>query len=237
MTLRDAYMTSTAVYVFAPYRLLPAQRQLLCVDAPVKLGGRAFDVLVALVERRDRTVSKNELMDLVWPEVVVEENNLEVQIVSLRKLFGYAAIATVPGRGYQFALPITIEGSEPFERSTISTFALQEPRRTNLPTQAPELIGREEELEALRTLLRRSPIVTVTGSPGIGKSRLAQAVAISEVAETQGGVWWVDLAPIADAAHVASYGCHRSRSKSARRVRPARCHCQCPARSGNADRA
>ena len=197
-------MTSTAVYIFAPYRLLPAQRRLLCVDAAVKLGGRAFDVLVALVERRDRTVSKNELMDLVWPKVVVEENNLEVQIVSLRKVFGHPAIATVPGRGYQFTLPVTVEGDEPFERSTISTSALQESRRTNLPTQAPQLIGREEELEALRALLRQSPIVTVTGSPGIGKSRLAQAVAVGEINETQGGVWWADLAPIADTAHVAS---------------------------------
>ena len=89
----------------------PSQRQLLCVDAPVKLGGRAFDVLVALVERRDRTVSKNELMDLVWPKVVVEENNLEVQVVTLRKLLGYAAIATVPGRGYRFTLPVEQTGT------------------------------------------------------------------------------------------------------------------------------
>ena len=181
---------------------MPSQRQLLNAAAPVKLGGRAFDVLVALVERRDRTVSKNELLDVVWPKVVVEENNLEVQIVTLRKIFGHPAIATVPGRGYKFTLPVTVEGDIPPERVTTSTPDLQ-PRRTNLPTQAPQLIGREEELEALRTLLRRSPIVTVTGSPGIGKSRLAQAVAISEVAETRGGVWWVDLAPIAAAAHVA----------------------------------
>lgn len=191
-------MTSATVYAFAPYRLLPSQRRLLCADTPVKLGGRAFDVLLALVERRDRTVTKNELMDLVWPTVVVEENNLEVQIVSLRKIFGHPAIATVPGRGYKFALPVAVEGATSPEQLAPKI----QPRHTNLPTQAPQLIGREEELEALRTLLRQSPIVTVTGSPGIGKSRLAQAVAIGEIGETQESVWWVDFAPIADAAHV-----------------------------------
>jgi DNA-binding winged helix-turn-helix (wHTH) protein len=63
----------------------------------VKLGGRAFDALVALVERRDSTVGKDELMDLVWPKLVVEENNLQVQIVAPRKLLGHPAIATVLG--------------------------------------------------------------------------------------------------------------------------------------------
>lgn len=182
-------MPDSTVYEFTPYRLVPAERQLVRDGAPVKLGGRAFDVLVTLVERRDRTVSKNELMDLVWPTVVVEENNLEVQIVSLRKIFGHPAIATVPGRGYRFTLPVTVEGGESSARASISTTGPREPRRTNLPTQAPELIGRAEELEALRALLRQSPIVTVTGSPGIGKSRLAQAVAVAEINETQDGVW------------------------------------------------
>ena len=60
---------------------LDANRRELSVDGVVvKLGARAFDVLLALVERRDRIVSKNELLDLVWPDVVVEENNLQVQI-------------------------------------------------------------------------------------------------------------------------------------------------------------
>jgi predicted ATPase/DNA-binding winged helix-turn-helix (wHTH) protein len=195
-------MPGSTVYEFTPYRLAPAQRQLVRDGTPVKLGGRAFDVLVALVERRDRTVSKNELLDLAWPAVIVEENNLEVQIVSLRKIFGHPAIATVPGRGYKFTLPVTVKGDKSLEELVTSAPALA--RQSNLPTQAPQLIGRESELEALRTLLRYSSIVTVTGSPGIGKSRLAQAVAIGEIAETPGGVWWIDLTPIADAANVAT---------------------------------
>jgi len=68
------------------------------------LGARAFDVLLALVERRDRTVTKNELLDLVWHGLVVEENNLQVQISTLRKVLGQDAIATIPGQGYRFTL-------------------------------------------------------------------------------------------------------------------------------------
>ena len=56
----------------------PAQRQLLVDGQPVSLGARAFDLLVALVERRDRVVSKDDLLDLVWPGLIVEENNLQV---------------------------------------------------------------------------------------------------------------------------------------------------------------
>ena len=59
---------------------------------------------LALVERRDRTVAKNELLDLVWHGLVVEDNNLQVQISALRKVLGQNAIATIPGRGYRFTL-------------------------------------------------------------------------------------------------------------------------------------
>ena len=63
-------------------------------------------MLVALIERRDRVVSGDELFDLVWPGLVVEENNLRQQVAALRKLLGAEAVATVPGRGYRFALPL-----------------------------------------------------------------------------------------------------------------------------------
>jgi DNA-binding winged helix-turn-helix (wHTH) protein len=63
-------------------------------------------VLVALVERPGQLIDKNELLDRVWPGLVVEENNLQVQVSALRKILGNTAIATVAGRGYRFALPI-----------------------------------------------------------------------------------------------------------------------------------
>lgn len=96
---------------FGAVEVRPAQRQ-VCVDGQaVPIGARAFDLLLALVERRDRVVTKAELLDLAWPGLVVEENNLSVQISALRKALGAQAIATVTGRGYRFTL--TPEGRAP----------------------------------------------------------------------------------------------------------------------------
>jgi adenylate cyclase len=89
---------------FGHFVVRPRERLLLLDGESCPIGSRAFDVLLALVERRDRVVSKNELLDLAWPGLVVEENNLAVQISTLRKVLGAHAIVTVTGRGYQFAL-------------------------------------------------------------------------------------------------------------------------------------
>lgn len=92
---------------FGHFEIRCDQRQLLVGGMPAALGSRAFDLLRALVERRERLVSKEELLELVWPGVIVEENNLQVQISALRKLLGTQVIVTIPGRGYQFtAAPI-----------------------------------------------------------------------------------------------------------------------------------
>jgi len=91
-------------YRFGRCEVRSLERQLLLDGKPASLGARAFDVLLALIERRDRVVTKNELLDIVWPGLVVEENNLQVQVSALRKLLGTQSIATIPGRGYRFAL-------------------------------------------------------------------------------------------------------------------------------------
>jgi DNA-binding winged helix-turn-helix (wHTH) protein/TolB-like protein/Flp pilus assembly protein TadD len=91
---------------FDRFELHPAARLLLADGQPVALGGRAFDLLCALVEGRDRVVTKSELLDLAWPGLVVEENNLTVQISALRKVLGKDAISTVAGRGYRFTLTV-----------------------------------------------------------------------------------------------------------------------------------
>src|SRR5258705_13798254 len=82
----------TAIYQFGRFELRTAARLLLVDNEPAPLGARAFDVLLALLERRDRVVPKNELLDLVWPGLVVEENNLQVQVSALRKILGQQAI-------------------------------------------------------------------------------------------------------------------------------------------------
>lgn len=91
---------------FGHCELQPHERRLLVHGEAATIGARAFDVLQCLAERAGQLVSKNELMDLVWPGLVVEENNLQVQISTLRKILGAEAIATIPGRGYRFTARI-----------------------------------------------------------------------------------------------------------------------------------
>jgi DNA-binding winged helix-turn-helix (wHTH) protein len=88
-------------YHFGRFELKPAAQRLLVDGETATLGPRAFDLLVALLERAGQLVSKAELLDLVWPGLVVEENNLQVQVSALRKILGPGAITTVPGRGYR----------------------------------------------------------------------------------------------------------------------------------------
>src|ERR1700677_3662808 len=90
---------------FGRFVIQPERRQLLIDGQPAKIGARAFDILMALVERRHRVATKDELIDLVWLGNAIEESNLAVHIAALRKLLGAGAIVTIPGRGYQFAVP------------------------------------------------------------------------------------------------------------------------------------
>ncbi len=95
-----------AILRFGPFEMRPEQRLLLADRVPLALGTRAFDLLAVLLENRDRIVSKAELLERAWSGVVVEENNLSVQVSSLRKLLGESSIATVHGRGYRWTVPV-----------------------------------------------------------------------------------------------------------------------------------
>ncbi|MDQ2734855.1 MAG: helix-turn-helix transcriptional regulator, partial [Pseudomonadota bacterium] len=205
-------MPASPTYSFAPFLLNPDERCLSTGGLPLKLGGRAFDTLLTLIERRERTVSKNELLDLVWPGLVVEENNLQVQVVNLRKLLGHHAIATVPGRGYRFTLPVDMEGIAPAPMAAAPgdqgapglPLAPQStaPAIVNLQRESVDLFGRQDDVTAIRSLLRERRVVTITGAGGIGKTRVAEAVATASVGDFADGAWWVELASINDPALV-----------------------------------
>jgi predicted ATPase/DNA-binding winged helix-turn-helix (wHTH) protein len=199
-------METSRALRFGRFELQAEQRRLLQDGRPLALGARAFDVLSALAGRRDRVVTKAELLDLVWPGLVVEENNLQVQISTLRRLLGPLAIATIPGRGYRFTAALdgandgNLSNSAP-ERTAVTPAA--DPRRTtptNLPAALPPLYGRDAELSALRSLIDAHRLVTVVGAGGIGKSRLAQAAAHSLAGRWADGVWMVELAGLSDPA-------------------------------------
>src|SRR6267142_1987548 len=115
----DLASGAAASLAFGRFRVLPHRRELLADGRPIRLGGRAFDVLMALIDARGAVVGKHALMARVWPDRVVEENNLQAHIVTLRKAFGAERelIRTVSGRGYQFTGEIHILSSGPDERA------------------------------------------------------------------------------------------------------------------------
>jgi predicted ATPase/DNA-binding winged helix-turn-helix (wHTH) protein len=175
------------------------QRSVLIDGTPAKIGARAFDVLLALVERRERVVPKRELMDLVWPKLVVEEGNLLVHMVALRKLLGPRAIATIPGRGYRFVMPVDVIESGGAAESALPPVTIG----GNVPASSP-LFGRAEDLEAVEGLLREHPVVTIVGAGGIGKTRIALGAAAATRVESPHGCWWVELASLIEGAQVPS---------------------------------
>ncbi|HZW76536.1 MAG TPA: winged helix-turn-helix domain-containing protein, partial [Caldimonas sp.] len=200
---------------FGRFELRPLQRLLLADGVPVALGARAFDLLAAFADRPGTLMTKDDLLATVWPGVVVEENNLQVQVSTLRRILGSDALATIPGRGYRFNLAVVSEGGDaPVSGGTSAAASAVaedgEPSgpRTNLPSRLPTLYGRADDVAAVVGLLREHSVVTITGSGGIGKTRVAQAAARQLLTESANrypdGVWWVELAALADGALVPS---------------------------------
>jgi predicted ATPase/DNA-binding winged helix-turn-helix (wHTH) protein len=174
---------------FGPFRLDLDRRVLLRDGSRVPLGGRALDLLCVLAAARGGLVTKDSLMDQVWPGLAVEENNIQVQVSSLRRALREAGwtpdlISTVPGRGYRFVAPAT---DEERERSW----------RGNLPAPSELLIGRKSELADLARLVSDHRLVTLVGAGGSGKTRLALQLGIDLRNGFADGVWLAELAPLA----------------------------------------
>ena len=194
-----------ATYAFGNYVVNREARQVLAGGSPAKLGPRAYDVLVALIERRDRVVTKSELLDVVWPGLVVEENNLQVHIWALRKLLGPQTISTIPGRGYRFTAKLASDFEAAEDVAVALLPATTEIDDANEPRAA--LFGRESDLVVLPQWLRSHRLVTAVGSGGIGKTTLAKAVVaqMNAVPESgfRDGAWLVDLSALTDGAQLA----------------------------------
>ena len=107
---------SNSVLAFGPFRLFPAERRLEREGSPVRLGGRALDLLIFLVERAGEVVPHQTLLAGVWRDVNVEESSLRFHIKNLRKALGDTQsdtryVTNVPGRGYCFAAPGGSDGT------------------------------------------------------------------------------------------------------------------------------
>src|SRR5262249_13865264 len=146
-----------AIIEFGRFSILPHRRQLLAEGRPVRLGGRAFDLLLALLEAPGAVVGKDELLRRIWPGRIVEEHRLQSEIWALRKAFGAnrELIQTVPGRGYQFAGEIHELGAGVGVQQVPEPLAVPAPARpaTNLSDSVSELIGREAALSEVTDLV------------------------------------------------------------------------------------
>jgi predicted ATPase/DNA-binding winged helix-turn-helix (wHTH) protein len=186
---------------FGSFRLLPDQRLLKEGNKPVRIGSRALDLLIALVDRPGELVSKEELMALVWPSTNVAPCNLSVHIARLRRILGDGRdgkrfVINIPGRGYRFVADVTtdIEPSPPLAVDVTH----------NLSAPFTQLIGREDATADLVLQLKQHRLLTVVGPGGIGKSSVAKAVAQELVARFRDGIWLVDLEPLTDPQLVPS---------------------------------
>src|SRR6266496_2126797 len=175
---------------FGGFELQPGERRLLLDGRPTAVGPRAFDMLIVLVERAGKLVSKGELLDRVWPNLVVEENNLQVQVSALRKILGAQAIVTIPGHGYRFTLePVRDEPAQALPSAA---------SKHNLPQQLTSFIGRARELAEVRALPQKTRLLTLVGFGGIGKTRLSLQAVTGAIDDYPDGLWFVELAPLTD---------------------------------------
>ena len=172
---------------------------------PVRIGSRALEILLALVERSGELVGKEELRARVWPETFVEESNLKVNVAALRRTLGDGRggvryIETVSGRGYRFVSPVQILGDD----AATHNDAPARLRAHNLPIPATRVLGRGQASDAILSMCEGARLVTVVGAAGIGKTTVALAVAARMAETIEHDVRLVDLAPVTDSALVPS---------------------------------
>jgi DNA-binding winged helix-turn-helix (wHTH) protein len=133
---------TTGAWRRSAFRLFPAQQLLLEDETPVRVGARALEILNVLVERAGELVSKKELMARVWPNIVVEEGNLKVQVAALRRVLGDGQpgrryLASVIGQGYRFVAPVEL--SEPQKVPALPNVGVAQAH--NLPASQTRTLG------------------------------------------------------------------------------------------------
>ncbi|MGA3802033.1 ATP-binding protein [Pseudomonas fluorescens] len=181
---------------FGPYRVYPGQRLVMEADQPLRLGRRAMDILLILLEHAGNVVSKQQLIARVWPNSVVEDINLRVHMAALRKALGDGQagqryIVTVAQRGYSFVAPHSLEQAEQPPAPVACA-----PSQHNLPVRRTRMIGRQTLVDNLMEQLPRQRFITLVGPGGIGKTTVALRVAEQMIGRYRDGIRLLDLAPI-----------------------------------------
>ena len=187
----------SVAWSFGHFTLLADRRLLMAGGAPVRLGDRAFDILIALLEYAGQFVSRDELITRIWGDRIVEEINLRVQVAAVRRVLGDDVrehpqfILNVPAKGYCFVAPVTRRSEAPAIPRAVPSFSGSSMSLTTL-------VGREATVAELSGQLRSCRVVTVVGPGGVGKSALAANVAATAASRYSQGVCHVNLGGISD---------------------------------------
>jgi predicted ATPase/DNA-binding winged helix-turn-helix (wHTH) protein len=196
------------VYEAGSLAIDAGRRELRARGVLIPIGGRAFEIIETLVRSAGELVTKDELMGRVWPGAIVGEATIQVHISAIRKALGpdRAILKTTSGRGYRLLGRWTARPRDAREAPVDPAPGRvpAAPVQGNLPIAASELIGRDAALRHVRDLISAYRAVTLTGPGGIGKTKLALAVAHALSAGFDGGAWLVDLASLSDASLVAA---------------------------------
>ncbi len=192
------------VYTCEPWEVDLGRRELRARGAPVALGNRAFEIVEVLARAGGQLVTKDDLMERIWPGAIVGDNTLHVHIAAVRKAFGTdrAMLQTAPGRGYRL-----VGGWSVQHRAHIEMPPTPQPRvpsadrpRSNFPVVVTQLVGRSAAVQRVRDLISAYRAVTLTGPGGIGKTALAMKAVRGLLNDFEDGAWLVELASLSDTA-------------------------------------
>ncbi|QIO64049.1 hypothetical protein HA462_02850 [Rhizobium leguminosarum bv. trifolii] len=187
-------------YAFGRFVLYPLRRVLLDGSRERNIGGRAAAILSALLARAGEIVTKEELLAAGWPSTFVVEENLRVQIGTLRKILGDNPdqpryITSILGRGYCFVQAVEIVPSE--GARSHSGAKSERASLAGMPKPIDNLVGRDEALDGIVELVEKKRLVTIVGPGGIGKTAAALAACERVTARFDEQSVFVDLSTVA----------------------------------------
>lgn len=194
------------IYQFGEFRLDATHLLLYQNECEMTFTPKIVETLLALVERSGEVLSKDELMEIIWADTIVEESNLSQNLYLLRKIFkdttahGKPLIETLKRRGYRFNGDVR-EISAAENNQNENQIVVEEDF-----SHLEELIGRRREISEIKKLLRQSDVrlVTLAGVGGMGKTRIAQALMKEMREEFADGAAFVELAAITNPKFVVS---------------------------------
>jgi predicted ATPase/DNA-binding winged helix-turn-helix (wHTH) protein len=187
---------------FGHFRLHATKRLLEKNGTALKIGSRALDILITLLEHAPEVVSNRDLMRRVWGQLVVDEVSLRFNVAALRKRLGdgdssVSYVTNIPGRGYCFTGDVTWAEAQATPRKARAT-------ASQLPREPLLIVGRDAAVRELTDLLKKQRFVSIIGAGGIGKTTIALTLAHRLLSEFQGAVHFLDLGAVEDARLPAS---------------------------------